>query len=64
MLNHGLTPFNIQSGWIPEPSKESFREFFEMILKAEPQKLSPSVQALKQLIESNDVLQYLANNAF
>lgn len=64
MLNHGLTPFNIQSGWIPEPTRESFREFFEMILKSEPQKLSPSVQALKELIEGNDVLQYLANNAF
>ena len=64
MLQHQLMPFNFQSGWIPEPTRESFREFFEMVLKTEPQKLSPSVQALKELIESNDVLEYLANNAF
>jgi len=64
MLNHGLMPFSIQSEWIPEPSRKSFREFFEMILQSDQQELSPSVKALKELIESNDVLQYLANNAF
>lgn len=64
MINYALTPFNVQSGWIPNPSRDSFREFFEMILIAEPKSLAPSVQALKELIEGNDVLLYLANNAF
>lgn len=64
MLNQQLVPFNMQSGWIPNPNRESFRAFFEMILAAEPQTLAPSIQALKELIESNDVLTYLANNAF
>jgi phosphatidylserine decarboxylase len=64
MINYALTPFNVQSGWIPNPTRESFREFFEMILIAEPKELAPSVQALKELIEGDDVLLYLANNAF
>ncbi|MFD2523753.1 phophatidylserine decarboxylase associated domain-containing protein [Emticicia soli] len=64
MLQHQLIPFNMQSGWIPNPSRESFRLFFEMILNTEPTELSPSIQALRDLILSNDVLTYLANNAF
>jgi phosphatidylserine decarboxylase len=64
MINYALTPFNVQSGWIPNPTRESFREFFEMILISEPKELAPSVQALKELIEGDDVLLYLANNAF
>ncbi|WP_300978904.1 phosphatidylserine decarboxylase family protein [Flavobacterium sp.] len=64
MIYDALTPFTVQSGWIPNPSRASFRAFFEMILVAEPQTLSPSVQALKELIEGNEILSYLANNAF
>ncbi|ADB39585.1 phosphatidylserine decarboxylase-related protein [Spirosoma linguale DSM 74] len=35
-----------------------------MVLKAKPQALSPSIQALKELIEGDTVLTFLANNAF
>lgn len=64
MINNDLIPFTMQSGWIPNPSSPSFRAFFEMILVAEPKTLSPTVQALKELIEGDNVLLYLANNAF
>lgn len=64
MLPQQLVPFNMQSGWIPEPNRESFRQFFESILSADRKKLSPTILALKKLIESNEVLTYLANNAF
>lgn len=64
MQNESLTPFNVQSHWIPNPTRESFRKFFEMVLIAEPKTLAPSIQSLKELIEGNDVLLYLANNAF
>ncbi|SHI91261.1 phosphatidylserine decarboxylase family protein [Flavobacterium terrae] len=64
MLPQNFVPFNRQSGWLPEPNRESFRMFFEMILKTDPKELAPSVQALKELIQGNDVLTYLADNAF
>jgi len=62
--SHHVVPFNVQSGWLPHPSRDSFRQFFETILKTERQQLPPNIQALKDLIERNDVLNYLANNAF
>lgn len=64
MLPQQLVSFNMQSGWIPNPNRDSFRQFFEMVLNADRQTLAPSIQALRKLIESNDVLTYLANNAF
>ncbi|WP_041616314.1 phophatidylserine decarboxylase associated domain-containing protein [Spirosoma linguale] len=64
MLHHQLVPFSVQSSWVPNPNRESFRLFFEMVLKAKPQALSPSIQALKELIEGDTVLTFLANNAF
>jgi phosphatidylserine decarboxylase len=64
MLPHQLVPFNVQSGWIPNPTRKSFRLFFEMILNTERKALTPSIQALQDLIKGNEVLTYLANNAF
>jgi len=61
---HHAVPFTVQSGWLPHPSRESFRQFFDKVLKADRQTLAPSIQALKKLIEGNDVLNYLAHNAF
>ncbi len=59
-----LVPFNLQSGWLPDPSRDSFRLFFEMVLKADRQDLAPSIRALQELIKGNDVLGFLASNAF
>ena len=64
MLSQPLVPFNVQSRWVPNPNRESFRKFFEMVLNAERQTLAPSIQALKELIEGDKVLTFLANNAF
>ncbi len=64
MLPQQLVPFNVQSSWVPNPHRESFRLFFESVLNAERRQLAPSVQALKELIEGNEVLTYLAHNAF
>jgi phosphatidylserine decarboxylase len=61
---HQLVPFNVQSSWLPHPSRKSFRQFFEMILQTERKKFPPSIQALKDLINSNEALTYLAKNAF
>ncbi|PLK43296.1 phosphatidylserine decarboxylase family protein [Emticicia sp. TH156] len=64
MLPQSYVPFNIQSGWIPNPDRESFRIFFESVLNTKPKNLAPSIKALKKLIEGDEVLTYLANNAF
>lgn len=64
MLPQTYVPFNIQSGWIPNPDRESFRIFFESVLNTKPQNLAPSIKALKELIEGDEVLTFLVNNAF
>lgn len=64
MLPHQLVPFNVQSTWVPNPKRESFRLFFESVLQAAPQPLAPSVRALHELLEGNEVLAFLASNAF
>lgn len=61
---HRAVPYNVQSGWLPHPSSESFQLFVQMVLEKERRNLSPSIQALKKFIDSNDVLRYLADNAF
>jgi hypothetical protein len=47
-----------------ESSRKSFRQFFEMILQTERKEFPPSIQASKDLIDSNEALTYLAKNAF
>jgi phosphatidylserine decarboxylase len=64
MVKQEPIPFNVQSSWLPNPKRESFRLFFEMVLNTERKELVPSVQALKDLIDGNEVLTFLANNAF
>ncbi|MFN9643995.1 MAG: phophatidylserine decarboxylase associated domain-containing protein [Cyanobacteriota bacterium] len=60
---HQIVPFTVQSGWLPHPRKKSFQTFIQTILNKEPKRLSPAIQALKTLIESNPVLSYLITNA-
>ncbi|MFZ1087493.1 MAG: phophatidylserine decarboxylase associated domain-containing protein [Terracidiphilus sp.] len=59
-----FVPFSVQSNWLPHPSRNSFQKFITKILQTERTELAPSIQALKDLIESNEVLSYLAQNAF
>lgn len=56
-------PFNLQSGWLPPHGSKSMEVFFTSILEAEPQPYAPCIEDLNQLIEENDVLTYLVNNA-
>ncbi|MFN9623895.1 MAG: phophatidylserine decarboxylase associated domain-containing protein [Cyanobacteriota bacterium] len=58
-----MVPFTVQSSWLPHPQKKSVQTFIRTILAKEPKKLSPAIQALKTLIESNPVLSYLTQNA-
>lgn len=62
--SHQVVPFSMQSGWLPHPSRDSFRMFFERILNTPATSYSPGILALQELIENDDVLSYLANNAF
>lgn len=59
-----FVPFSVQSNWLPHPNRKSFQQFITKVLQTERTELAPSIQALKDLIESNQVLSYLAQNAF
>ncbi len=64
MQTHYSVAFPVQSGWLPDHKRESFQQFFKSILDAKPKKLSPSIRALKTMIEKDEVLSYLAKTAF
>lgn len=60
------SPFSVQSGWMPEPGHPALARFAEMILEAPqlmPSEWAPSVQALNDLLNENDVLGYLVDDA-
>lgn len=60
------SPFNVQSGWMPEPGHPALKKFVDTILDAPPipaTDWAPSVQALNELLEENDVLGYLVDTA-
>ncbi len=60
-------PFNLQSGWLPAGDSESMTLFFEEILNAPAPSTDTgykeSVQELNTLIESNEILTYLVDDA-
>ena len=56
-------PYALQSRWLPAPGSDSMRAFFSMILEAEAEEYSPNVEALAQLIEQNEVIAWLVQNA-
>jgi phosphatidylserine decarboxylase len=64
LSTYHAVPFTVQSGWLPHPGRESVQAFVKMILEKDHTKLAPSIQALKDFIEGNEVLRYLADNAF
>lgn len=64
LKTHHIVPHNVQSGWIPHPSKKSFQHFIRMILEKKTTEYAPVIQALKDAIRSDEVLNYLSNTAF
>ncbi len=56
-------PFNVQSGWLPNPNSPMMKKFFDRVFEALPQDFAPSVQALDTLVTKNVVLTYLMDNA-
>lgn len=56
-------PFDVQSGWLPEPSSPTMSIFFDQVLGAAPTEYAPSIQELNQLLSDNDVLTFLIDNA-
>ncbi len=60
-----LSPFNVQSHWLPAPGSDSLLEFFRLVLEELPEEAEypPCIEDLNKLIEENDVIQYLVDNA-
>ncbi len=58
-----LSPFNVQSRWLPAPGSDSLQEFFRQILSEDPEEYPPCIEDLNQLIEENEVISYLVDNA-
>ena len=56
-------PYAVRSGWLPAPGSESLRQFYASVLQAKRETYAPSVEALAKLIDENDVLGYLVDNA-
>jgi phosphatidylserine decarboxylase len=56
-------PYNLQSGWLPEPGSASMTEFFRLILSADRTKYSKSIDALDKFIDEHEVITYLVDNA-
>jgi len=63
METNAYYPYNLQSGWLPEPGSDSMQEFFKTVLEAEPAAYAESIQALDDFIEKNHVITYLVDNA-
>lgn len=57
-------PYNLQSGWMPEPGSESLQKFHALILEADRVEYAPSVQALADYVASNEIIGYLMDSAF
>ena len=57
-------PFDLQSGWLPEPGCESMRMFYSMILDAERTEYADSVKALETYVQANEIISYLMGSAF
>ena len=63
-LRHSYAkPYAVQSGWLPEPGSDSLQEFYTTVLKKKKEKYAPSVEALAKLIDENEVIGYLVENA-
>jgi len=56
-------PSAVQSRWLPPHGSRALRAFFKMILEADRTEYAPSVQALNELIDGNEVLRYLVDSA-
>ncbi len=56
-------PSNLQSGWLPQYGSPSMQTYFDRVLGAERKPLAPSVRALGNYIEENEVVRFLVNNA-
>ena len=56
-------PYAVRSGWLPEPGSESLRQFYSLVLQAEREPYAPPVEALAKLIDENEVIRYLVENA-
>jgi phosphatidylserine decarboxylase len=56
-------PYALQSAWLPEYGSASMQEFFSIILKAKKRKYADSIQALARLIDENEVVGWLVENA-
>ena len=56
-------PFNLQSGWLPEPGSESLKIFLKKIMEAPPQPWAPCIQTMDDLLTQNDVLGFLMDSA-
>lgn len=55
-------PHELRSGWLPR-SKESLRQFAQMIHAAERTEYAPSIARLNRFIESHPVVKYLIDDA-
>lgn len=56
-------PYALQSQWLPPFGSDSMRQFFSMILDAEKEEFSPTVEALARLFEENEVIAWLVRDA-
>ena len=56
-------PFNLQSGWLPDPSGTAMQKFFANLRDTAPTAWAPSIQAMDELLSSNEVFEYLIDNA-
>ncbi len=56
-------PSNLQTGWLPPYGNTSMQRFFDMVLKAPRFEYAPSVAAMNEFIDGNDVVSYLVANA-
>lgn len=56
-------PYNVQSGWLPEPTSTSMQKFFKKVLRARKKPYAKSVKEMDRFIEKHDVIKYLVNNA-
>jgi phosphatidylserine decarboxylase len=60
---NGHIPYHIQSGWLPEYTSASLQEFIKIITSTKREKYAKSVEELNKLIEENEVIRYLVDNA-
>lgn len=56
-------PSNLQTGWLPPYGSVSMQVYFDTVLTAPRKEYAPCVAALNQLLEENEVLRFLVNNA-